>query len=104
MIKGDIIVRTSPRLDTEHGETRHIIHGKYIGSNKNGSVPQLIKISDNRLVIMWQEYNKDYKPMNLKYALIDENGEIIGNIQEVKDFILSECKPIILDNNIVWIY
>jgi hypothetical protein len=98
----DIIVCTSPRLDTEHGETRHIIHGKYIGSNKNASVPQLVKITDNRLVIMWQEYSKDYKHMNLKYALIDENGEMIGNIQEVKDFILSECKPIISDNNIIW--
>lgn len=51
---------------------------------------------------MWQEYNKNHKPMNLKYALIDEDGEIIGAIQEVKDFILSECKPIISDNNIVW--
>lgn len=35
----DIIVCTRARLGTEHGNTRHIIIEKYVGSNKNASVP-----------------------------------------------------------------
>lgn len=98
----DVIICTNPRTNIGNERSKCITHGKYVGSDKNGSVPHLVKILDNQFVLMWQEHDKDSKRMNLKYVLIDENGEVLGNIKEIKDFVLSECKPIIIDNNIVW--
>lgn len=98
----DIIVCISPRTDSGGKTVESITHGHYVGSDKNASVPHLVKISDNKFALMWQEFSKDNKRMNLKYVLIDENGKALGSIREAKDFVLSECKPIIIDNNIVW--
>lgn len=98
----DILLSVNPRGNTDNFNVKHITVGNYIGTEKNASIPQLVKISDNKLMILWQEYSKDNKQMNLKYGLIDGEGNLLGEVKEIKDFVLSECKPIVFENNIVW--
>lgn len=98
----DVLVAVTPRAGFGSGGVKHITHGKYVGTDKNSSVPQLVKITDDKLVLMWQEHDREGQPLSVKYVLIDENGEALGQVKEVKDFLLSECKPIVVDNKLVW--
>lgn len=98
----DIVLSVNPRGNKESVNVKHITVENYIGTEKNGSIPQLVKISDSKLMVLWQEYSKDNKQMNLKYGLIDGEGNLLGEVKEIKDFVLSECKPIVFENNIVW--
>ncbi|GGH10249.1 hypothetical protein [Paenibacillus segetis] len=94
----DIILSVLPKTSTT---ANHITLAKYVGTNLIASIPKLVKISDNKMMVLWQEFDKDDHPGDLKYVLIDGNGKAIGDIQ-TKDFVLSECNPIISGDKIVW--
>ncbi|MDQ0091406.1 hypothetical protein J2T12_004843 [Paenibacillus anaericanus] len=94
----DIILNVLPKASTT---VNHITLAKYVGTNLIASIPKLVKISDNKMMVLWQEFDKDNHPGDLKYVLIDGNGKAIGDIQ-TKDFVLSECSPIISGNKIIW--
>lgn len=94
----DIILNVLPKTSTA---VNHITLAKYVGTNLIASIPKLVKISDNKMMVLWQEFDKDNHPGDLKYVLIDGNGKAIGDIQ-TKDFVLSECNPIISGNKIIW--
>ncbi|RUT45348.1 hypothetical protein EJP82_15415 [Paenibacillus anaericanus] len=94
----DIILNVLPKTSTA---VNHITLAKYVGTNLIASIPKLVKISDNKMMVLWQEFDKDNHPGDLKYVLIDGNGKAIGDIQ-TKDFVLSECSPIISGNKIIW--
>lgn len=102
----DIILRTVPRNNL-NSKPEQITLGKYVGTNKIASIPQMVKLSDDNLIVLWQEYilNKDTStksPGDLKYVFIDKNGKPKGDISTVSNFRLSDCKPIIFDNKIIW--
>jgi len=64
------------------------------GTSSPGN-PQLVKISDNRLVLMWMREGK------LNYVTLDGSGKKTGEIKTA-DGKLSDCAPILSGNNIVW--
>ena len=102
----DVIVCTLPR-DNMNSTPKQITLGKYVGTNKIASIPQMVKISDENLVVMWQEFNlnktnKSTTPGDLRYVIIDKNGQPRGDVKSVSNFKLSDCKPIVFDNKIIW--
>ncbi|MCJ8012594.1 hypothetical protein MUG84_12715 [Paenibacillus sp. KQZ6P-2] len=54
------------------------------------------------MMVLWQEFDKDNHPGDLKYVIIDGEGKAKGEIQTIKNFALSECSPIVMSNQIVW--
>lgn len=62
---------------------------------ESASTPQLVKVSDNKFVILWSRGEKFY------YALLDGNGNKISNIYSGKGN-LSDCLPIVANDKIVW--
>lgn len=98
----DIILCTCARNMVENVSMEQITHAKYVGSEKIASIPQLVKVSDDKLVLLWQEYDKNNIRGDLKYVLIDENGYATSKIQTIENFTLSKCKPIVVDNRLFW--
>ncbi|GGF90582.1 hypothetical protein GCM10010912_39650 [Paenibacillus albidus] len=98
----DIILSVLPKNDLNAAAVKHITLAKYVGSDLIASIPKLVKISDNKLAVLWQEFDKENHPGKLKYVFVDGNGQAAGEIQTLEHFVLSECSPIIKGDQIVW--
>ena len=98
----DIILCTLPKNIIQTTAAKQITLAKYVGSDKVASIPQLVKISDEKLMVMWQEFDNKNVRGDLKYVLVDKNGDTISEIQTINNFTLSQCKPIIVKDKIVW--
>ena len=99
----DIILLT---CDKNTNSVKQIKFTDYIDNNMLGSTPYLVKICDNRFMLMWEEFiynNKNAESNGIKYVEIDGNGNKLTEIMHNKNFNLSsDCKPQIIDNQIVW--
>lgn len=102
MDQRDIILCTLPKNNIDTTSVKQITLGKYVGSDKIASIPKLVKISDEKLMVMWQEYDTNNVRGDLKYVFIDKDGNATSKIQTINNFALSQCKPIIVKNKIVW--
>lgn len=98
----DIILCTLPKNNIETTWVKQITLAKYVGSNKIASIPKLVKISDEKLMVMWQEYDNNNVRGDLKYVLIDGSGNATSKIQTIKDFRLSQCEPMVVNNKVIW--
>lgn len=104
----DIILCVLPKNNFQ--EANQITLAKYIGTNQKGSIPKLVKISDSKLMVLWQEFNiKELYPgftnseiADLKYVIIDSNGVPASAIQSVSGYKLSTSSPIIIGDDVVW--
>ena len=106
----DIIICVLPKDSIEKTSVKQVTLAKYVGSNKIASIPQFVKVSDENYMVIWQEYDinsiegSTYSNTrsDLKYIFVDKNGNPTSEIQTVKNFVLSTCKPIVINNNVVW--
>ena len=99
----DIILLT---CDKNTNSVKQIKFTDYINNNMLGSTPYLVKIDDNRFMLMWEEFiynNKNAESNGMKYVEIDGNGNKLTEIMHNKNFNLSsDCKPQVIDNKVVW--
>ena len=69
------------------------------------STPQLVKISDDRFLVLWEEIRIEgylIAPVDtVAYAFVDGAGELLGEIRTVSAT-LSDCQPILADGRVVW--
>ena len=98
----DIILCTLPKNSIQTTSVKQITLAKYVGSDKIASIPKLVKISEEKLMVLWQEYDKNDIRGDLKYVLIDKSGSAISKIQTINNFILSNASPIVVNNRILW--
>ena len=98
----DIIISTVPKNNLNNSGVKQIRIKEYIGTDKNGSIPQLVKISEDRLMLMWQEYNKLNEEGDLNYVFIDGQGNPTSNIETIKHFKLSKSQPVVINNKVTW--
>ncbi|MCD7742358.1 MAG: Ig-like domain-containing protein [Ruminococcus sp.] len=77
---------------------------KYTNSSSlTAATPQMVKISDNQFLVMWEEYNTSTdKYVDTKMVVIDDEGHKLTSI--VRTIIrLSDCQPIMCsDSNVRW--
>lgn len=98
----DIILCILPKNNIDSTSVKQATIKKYVGSDKNASIPQLVKISDDKLMVMWQEYDNYNILGDLKYVLIDKDGNTTSEIKTIKNFKLSKGNPIVVNNKITW--
>lgn len=65
--------------------------------------PQLVKLNSNQFLVMWEECERKTKNISTFIAVIDQNGNIIGQ-PEKTDMRLSDCQPIVADDGTVMWY
>lgn len=71
----------------------------YPASTSGCSNPQLVKLFEDRYVLLWNRGEK--RALKLYYAIIDEDGEIQGDIHSCVAC-LSDCVPIVHQNKLIW--
>ena len=98
----DIIISTVSKNNLSNNAVKNITLKKYIETDKNASIPQLVKISDDKFIVMWQEYNNFDREGDLSYVIINGQGSPISKIETIKHFKLSKTQPIFIDNKITW--
>lgn len=98
----NIIIATIPKDITNIDVVKHITLKQYTGTDKNGSIPKLVKISDDKLMVIWQEYDSNDLLGDLNYVFIDGKGNPIGDTYALKDFKLSESQPILVNGEVIW--
>ncbi len=64
------------------------------------STPQLVKISDDRFLLMWNRHGKQ-EEYSMRYIFLNGKGEAISE-EFVCDGLLSDCQPIVSGNSVVW--
>ncbi|HBS44625.1 MAG TPA: hypothetical protein DEA91_09545, partial [Paenibacillus sp.] len=96
----DIVLSVLPKANLSSTAVNHITLAKYVGTNLIASIPKLVKITDDKMMVLWQEFDKE--PGDLKYVLINGEGTTTGGIQTIKNFALSESSPIVSGDKIVW--
>lgn len=78
----------------------------YIDRGRLGSTPCLVKLSDSRFLVLWEEYA--YQDgiavrQGLRYVFTDGEGRMTGSVQSLPDGRLSgDCQPIVIDGAAVW--
>lgn len=98
----DIMLSVLPKNSLASASVNQITLAKYVGTDRIASIPKLVKVTDDKFMVLWQEFDKDNHPGDLKYVFIDGSGQAQGTIQTIKNFVLSECNPVVSGGNIVW--
>lgn len=106
----DVMIALVPKSDLTNGDIKQVTLGKYTGTNLMASIPQLVKISDTKFMVLWQEYvgtstdiyNRTNRNGTLKYVYIDGEGNQLGDVQSEKYFMQSTIQPIVLENKVIW--
>lgn len=116
----DVIVLVSAKDNTSTGNVKQIKFTDYVNQNKLASTPYLVKISDNRFAVLWEEienladisntyavyegwYSTNAVSNGLKYVIIDGDGNKVSDIKSMTDVHLSaDCQPIVSNGNIMW--
>ena len=105
----DVMIAAVPKSNIETGKIKQVVLGSYVGTKKMASIPQLVKVTDNKFMVMWQQYegipDDTYSNLgrgHLKYVYIDGEGNKLGDVQSVKYFNQSTVQPIVFDNKVVW--
>lgn len=99
----DIILSVIPKGNLTSDSARTITLASYVNNNLNvASIPKLVKISEDKMMVLWQEFDNDDQPGNLRYVIVDGEGKATGNINTIKHFALSESNPIMVGDKIVW--
>lgn len=59
------------------------------------------KIADHKYIVMWNCYKKG---SDVQYVIVDESGNILGDVKTLENAELSQCEPIYCNGKIQWIY
>ncbi len=67
----------------------------YAEGETSASTPQLVKVNDNRFILLWSRNRTVY------YTEVDANGNRVSEIYSMAGN-LSDCKPIVMGDKLVW--
>lgn len=99
----DIMLAVVPRTNLTSDKVNNITIAKYTsGTDHVGSAPKLVKMGDDRFVVLWQEFDHENMPLGVKYVEVDGSGNVVGEINSISKFVLSDCGPVIVDDEMVW--
>lgn len=59
--------------------------------------PRIVKVSDNRFVVMWGNAN------SVSYIIIDKYTNSVSGLKKVAGSVITDCEPIYADGKIMWI-
>ena len=95
-----VSVTSKEKFDEDHTKLTYLTNYK---TNVTASTPQLVKIDDEKFMVLWETINEKTWQSNVSYVLIDQNGKKLSEVQTVKGH-LSDCQPIVYNKQIVWYF
>lgn len=112
----------TPKSSFSEGSTRLIWLTSYVKEDyKTATNPHLVKINDDRFLIMWDErnsgqtvsgsgkviYDSPDSPYRMKYLFVDGEGNFLTDIMtapEDKQIFVSGAQPCVDGDRIIWFY
>lgn len=102
----DLLLLISGKRNTDKNAVKQIRLTDYIGNNKCASLPYLSDLNNGYYMVLWEEYelvNYSTESNGIKYAVVDENGNVFGKIGSVPSARLSaDCQPVVNNGNVIW--
>ncbi|WP_059047071.1 hypothetical protein [Paenibacillus rubinfantis] len=98
----NIILSVLPKTSMESFSVHTITLARYVGTDLIASIPKLVRITDDQMMVLWQEFDTDNRPGDVKYVFIDGRGKVKGDVQTLQYFMLSECNPVVVGESVVW--
>jgi len=98
----DIKLSALPKTTLNESAVREVTLATYSGTDRIGSVPKLIELSGNRLMVLWQEYDLNGKIGDLKYVRIDEQGTPVEPVRSMPYYRLGEGQPVLNGEQVIW--
>ncbi|WP_139787076.1 hypothetical protein [Cohnella massiliensis] len=104
----DILIAAVPKNNLNGNEVKVVTIAEYIDSDKLASIPRLVRVNDDKHIVLWQEFDKfgelysQNRRSDLKYVFLDKGGRPSGGIQTVERLALSRCNPIVIGDKVVW--
>ncbi len=107
----DVILLVSEKNNTDTSNVKQIKFTNYINNSKLASSPYLVKVNDNKFVLLWQEFeyitteNNSTKVVDngLRYVVIDGDGNQLSNVfASKKAYLSTDCQPTVIDGKVVW--
>ncbi len=86
----------------DSSEARAVTLTDYIGKGLLGSTPKIVKISDSKFAVLWQEFTYDGKDKGLRFVMVDDAGNRVGDIQTADAVLSRDCDPVLNGDNLVW--
>ncbi|MFC6333709.1 hypothetical protein ACFP56_13865 [Paenibacillus septentrionalis] len=100
----DIKIAAVPKNDVANGKIHYEHIATYINTDKTASIPRLVRIHDQKFMLLWQEFDREGSSRSsaLKYVYIDANGKKIGQTKQLDYFKLADMQPVVANNDVVW--
>lgn len=104
----DAILLVTPKRG---GSTQQVRLTNYIGKGLLASTPYLVKVTDDRFLVLWEEFAYPSGSSNVHTAVdhgarcveVDGSGKPLGQVQSLPNVRLSnDCQPILLDGAVTW--
>ena len=87
--------------DTSFYRTKKVpLTGYTDNDNITCGTPELVKISENLFLVMWEETNKSTNEVTTKGMTVDAKGQIVSSAKTLTAR-LSDCQPILCSDNLV---
>ena len=88
--------------DKDFSSTKNIQITDYpVDSETEVSTPSFVKISGNRLLLMWEEYNQSRNEAFTKLAVVNADGELDSQGIVATNLPMSDCHPIFCKDGLV---
>ncbi|MDD6212250.1 MAG: fibronectin type III domain-containing protein [Clostridiales bacterium] len=103
----NVYVTVTDKVDfTESGTTIKWFTNYKNKDHKYASNPQLVKLSDESFLLLWEEYEGEawyLRESNgkISYVFIDGEGNAVSSVYTVKGR-LSDCKPVVYKGKVMW--
>lgn len=99
----DIMLAVIPKNSISQDQVKHITLAAYTGTDRYASVPKLVRVSGDKLAVLWQEFDSHRQISDLRVAMVDGRGQLLEDIRTVEGFVLSEAQPVVDGDSLVWI-
>ena len=106
----DVVLLVSGKGNTSAAGVSRIALTGYIGQGKLGSTPYLVKLGQDRFLVLWEEF--DYGQSGSSYNVadngvrcvqVDGGGRPLGEVRALPFARLSyDCQPVYLDGAVSW--
>lgn len=96
-VRNIFVTSTRKNNFTQEGTTVHWITNYDSKNNVVVSTPQLVKVNNNKFLLMWTEGSQ------VKCVELNASGEPVAEIYSIKGA-LSDCQPIVTENGVLWYY
>lgn len=101
----NIFVTVTPKsFTTQSSNTTTVWLTSYTSEDGvSPKTPQLVKLSNDAFMVLWEEYSNSTKQTSVRVAMIDGSGKLTGKGILSVNARLSDCQPILaMDGTVTW--